>query len=287
MTDPTPSGRRDFDALVGPHDATPASPERPVRRWLMPTAAIVLAVLGAGTLVAAALSPGTTGTAPAASPTPAVHAAVSAAPSRAPSPGSTAAAYADPQDAPISQLADPDWVQRVAAAGNIPERALAAYAGAALSVAQTDPACGIGWNTLAAIGQVESDHGTIGGAHLDDRGVAIPTIVGIPLDGNGTARIPDTDHGQYDGDTTWDHAVGPMQFIPSTWAQAGQDGDKDGTKDVNQIDDAALAAALHLCDVGGDLTVAQNWIDAVSAYNDSVDYNNKVAAAATQYASLP
>jgi membrane-bound lytic murein transglycosylase B len=98
----------------------------------------------------------------------------------------------------------------------------------------------------------------------------------------GTAKFTDTDHGQYDGGTTWDHAVGPMQFIPSTWAQAGQDGNKDGAKDINQIDDAALAAAMHLCDVGGDLSLAQNRITAISAYNDSVDYNNKVADAANQ-----
>ena len=97
----------------------------------------------------------------------------------------------------------------------------------------------------------------------------------------GTAKVTDTDHGQYDGDHL-DDAVSPMQFIPSTWAQAGQDGNKDGAKDINQIDDAALAAAMYLCDVGGDLSLAQNWITAISACNDSVDYNNKVAAAANQ-----
>ena len=35
-------------------------------------------------------------------------------------------------------------------------------------------------------------------------------------------------HGRLDGDDTWDRAVGPMQFIPSTWAWSGRDGDGDG-----------------------------------------------------------
>lgn len=39
---------------------------------------------------------------------------------------------------------------------------------------------------------------------------------------------------------------------------------------------------MHLRDVGGNLSLALNWITAISAYNDSVDYNNKVADAANQ-----
>ncbi len=39
----------------------------------------------------------------------------------------------------------------------------------------------------------------------------------LPLNGaNGTQAIRDTDAGQLDGDSIWDRAVGPMQFIPST-----------------------------------------------------------------------
>jgi ferritin-like protein len=36
-------------------------------------------------------------------------------------------------------------------------------------------------------------------------------------------------------------------------------------KDVNQIADAALAIAMRLREVGGDLTKAENWITAISA----------------------
>ncbi len=186
---------------------------------------------------------------------------------------------------PIAQLADPTWLNEVAARTGIPVRSLAAYTGAALATAATDPGCHLGWNTLAAIGSVESNHGRHGGSALDANGVATPTIVGIPLTGEGTTRVSDTDGGRVDGDTVWDRAVGPMQFIPSTWVTSGQDGNRDGVKDPNQIDDAALAAAGYLCRAGGDLSQDRNWIAAIGAYNDSIEYNNMVAAAATQYAA--
>jgi|GEM_PF-68656 len=282
-----------------PHERNqvPDGPKR--RRSLLPVATGALIALGLGTIVTAAVSwgsadPSRNTAAERSAPTqqPAVPTTgmgntsddTESVGSQAPPPtGSRPGATANP---PISQLADPDWVKKTASESDIPERALLAYAGASLAVAQSNPRCKIGWNTLAAIGLVESAHGTMNGATLDDRGVVTPSIVGVPLNGDGTAKVPDTDHGRYDGDTVWDHAVGPMQFIPSTWADAGQDGNKDGAKDVNQIDDAALATAMHLCDVGGDLSDGQNWIAAISAYNDSVDYNNEVADAANKYASL-
>lgn len=65
-----------------------------------------------------------------------------------------------------------------------------------------------------------------------------------------------------------------MQFLPATWTHVGQDANGDGVKDVNQIDDAALAAATYLCDAGGDLTVARDWIRAVGAYNHSTAHND-------------
>lgn len=37
-------------------------------------------------------------------------------------------------------------------------------------MSHTDPSCGLGWNTLAAIGHVETEHGTIGGGRIDDDG---------------------------------------------------------------------------------------------------------------------
>src|SRR5699024_99565 len=158
-------------------------------------------------------------------------------------------------ESPITELVDPQWVSETAERSGIPERPLAAYAGAAAHMAEADGACGIGWNTLAGIGQVESVHGAYDGAEVDEHGDVEPPITGVPLDGSeGVMEIPDTDDGELDGDDQWDRAVGPMQFIPQTWQRYAADGNQDGEADVHNIDDAALSAAIYLCDEGGDLT---------------------------------
>jgi membrane-bound lytic murein transglycosylase B len=100
------------------------------------------------------------------------------------------------------------------------------------------------------------------------------------------ARIRDTDGGVLDDDPEWDRAVGPMQFIPATWSQWAADGNGDGVHDPQQIDDAVLAAARYLCFAGGDLSIPGNWISAVTAYNHSIEYNNRVAEVADRYRLL-
>ncbi|MDP9822661.1 lytic transglycosylase domain-containing protein [Nocardioides massiliensis] len=184
---------------------------------------------------------------------------------------------------PVELRADPAWVARVAEGAGIPPRALAAYAGAVLTVADDRPGCHLGWNTLAAIGHVESGHGSINGSRLLDDGMTSPRIRGIALDGNGVAAIRDTDGGELDGDPTWDRAVGPMQFIPSTWRTHGRDGDGDGEVRIDDIDDAALSAAYYLCHSGRDLRDSQAWIDAVASYNAGLAYNHSVVEAANYY----
>lgn len=192
-----------------------------------------------------------------------------------------------PDDAsPVGVLVDPVWVQQTAETTEIGDRALSAYANAATLVAAEFPECQIGWNTLAGIGFVESYHGTIYGSSLDDSGNATPEIIGIALDGTSTMAIPDSDGGALDGDATWDRAVGPMQFIPSTWAIWGSDGNGDGVMDPQNIDDATYSAARYLCGIGGDLADPERWIAAVAAYNNTVEYNHLVADAAEHYASL-
>lgn len=192
---------------------------------------------------------------------------------------------AAPERVDPGRQADPAWVAETAEATGIPERALAAYAQAAIRGEEATPGCGIGWNTLAAIGLVESGHGSIHGAKLGADGRAQPAITGPALDGTVYDAIPDTDGGALDGDPTWDRAVGPMQFLPETWKSYGRDATGSGTPDPHQIDDAAWGAATMLCDVGGDLTVPENWIRAVDAYNPNVAYNNDVADAADAYAA--
>ena len=185
---------------------------------------------------------------------------------------------------PVAELADSVWLAETGEATGIPQRALAAYAGAALHIDETQSDCRLGWNTLAGIGQVESVHGHFGGSTITDDGVVEPEIIGVPLDGSeGVMEIPDTDDGELDGDEEWDRAVGPMQFIPTTWERYAQDGNLDGETDVHQYDDAALTAAVYLCDSAGDLTTDEGWNDAVTAYNQSVQYANDVADYARRY----
>lgn len=181
--------------------------------------------------------------------------------------------------------AAPDWVVRVAAATGIPSRALQAYADAQLAVARADPGCGLGWTTVAAIGAVESDHGRHDGARIDPDGVVRPTVLGPPLDGTaGNLAVPDTDGGALDGDRTWDRAVGPLQFVPTTWREFGRSA-TGGPPDPNRIDDAALTAAFYLCAGGGDLAVTADWRRAIGTYNAPPEYADLVAATANRYAA--
>ena len=158
-------------------------------------------------------------------------------------------------------------------ASDIPQAALSAYQRAEAVINEADKGCNLPWELIAAIGRVESDHGRFGGNALDDRGVARPGIFGIALNGkNDTQRILDTDAGQYDDDTRFDRAVGPMQFIPSTWSVVGVDGDNDGTRDPQDIDDAALATAVYLCSGDDDLSSEKGQRASVYRYNHSNAY---------------
>lgn len=181
-------------------------------------------------------------------------------------------------------VVDPGWLQRVADATGIPPRALRAYASADLTLAAEQPQCGLGWNTIAAIGAIESDHGRHGGAALSEAGYPVPAIRGPALDGDGVAAIRDTDRGVWDGDEVWDRAVGPMQFIPDTWTRWGADGDGDAVADPNQIDDAALAAAHYLCGANS-MTDDAGWRAAVFSYNHLESYVDDVAGIANRYAA--
>jgi Transglycosylase SLT domain len=164
---------------------------------------------------------------------------------------------------------------------SIPEPALAAYQRAAVIIDAADHACRLDWTLLAGIGQVESDHGQVGGSHLDSNGVAHPDIRGVRLDGrHGTSLVRDTDAGRLDGDRRFDRAVGPMQFLPATWAAVAVDGDGNGTRNVEDIDDAALGSAVYLCAGGGDLSTPAGARAALLRYNHSQAYVARVMAVA-------
>lgn len=153
----------------------------------------------------------------------------------------------------------------------IPRTLLAAYRDAMEDTREATPGCHLSVPLLAAIGRVESGHAR--GGDVDRRGTTNTPILGPRLDGSpGVAAIEDTDGGIHDGDPVWDRAVGPMQFIPSTWQRWGADGNADGTADPNNVFDAALAAGLYLCAAGGDLASISGPERAILAYNHSRAY---------------
>lgn len=230
-------------------------------------------------LVAILLAPrGSGGDAASPAPTDAAPAPRWAAPAEVPP------AASERTRAGVAGLADAEWIAAVSAETGIPSRALAAYAGAAIAKNGERPDCDLGWNTLAAIGYVESRHGSYRGATIAEDGTVSPPIIGIALDGSSTALIPDSDGGAIDGDTEFDRAVGPMQFIPGSWANWYVDASGDGVADPHNIDDAALAAANYLCRATPTLGDEESWRAGIAAYNSAASYLDAVAARSAYYA---
>jgi hypothetical protein len=172
----------------------------------------------------------------------------------------------------------------------IPGSMLKAYRNAADILAKELPGCHIDWALIASIGRIESNHAR--GGYVDAKGNTLEPILGPALNGAGAfAAIADTDGGKYDGDTTWDRAVGPTQFIPSTWKGYASDGNGDGESNPNNIYDATLASGRYLCSGGVDLTSEQTQRVAVYRYNHSLSYVDTVIRWAVAYrggvATLP
>ncbi|NKZ04395.1 lytic transglycosylase domain-containing protein [Actinomadura latina] len=106
---------------------------------------------------------------------------------------------------------------------------------------------GLSWTVLAAIGQVESDHGRNAG-------------------------------------TSSAGALGPMQFMPATWKAYGVDGDRDGKADITNPFDAIPGAAKYLCANGAGRGGKQLY-NAVWHYNHADWYVQKVLNLARAYAA--
>ena len=192
------------------------------------------------------------------------------------------ASVSDPSD--LSSTGDTENIVATASTNQIPSAALAAYQRAEAVINKADKSCHLTWQLVAAIGRVESNHGRFGGNVLDDDGVAKPGIYGVALNGRkGTKAISDTDAGQFDNDTQWDRAIGPMQFIPSTWSIVGVDADGDAKRNPQDIDDAALATAVYLCSGKDDLSTVMGQRNAVYRYNHSQSYVDLVLSIADAY----
>jgi hypothetical protein len=168
----------------------------------------------------------------------------------------------------------------------IPSLALRAYQNAASWAAGFSPGSHLPWSVVAGIGRLESNHGRFRGsaARFTPSGDVAPEILGPALDGRpGFAAIHDTDGGSFDRDRVWDRAVGPMQFIPSTWKSVGRDGSGDGTANPHNLFDAALTTAAYLCSAGGDLADPAQLRRAIFAYNHSAAYVDEVLKWAAFY----
>jgi membrane-bound lytic murein transglycosylase B len=106
---------------------------------------------------------------------------------------------------------------------------------------------GLSWTVLAAIGQVESGHGQ-------------------------------------DTSTSYAGAMGPMQFLPATFASYAVDGDHDGLANIMDPADAIFTAARYLC-ANGAATGPNALANAIFHYNHADWYVQMVLALAKQYAA--
>jgi membrane-bound lytic murein transglycosylase B len=225
----------------------------------------------------------------------------------APRPVASPSAAAEPTPPSAAEMLDPALFQAAAkrppaapvlsrlpqvdlnglSVGGIPRAALAAYVTAARLADRSDRSCHLRWWLLAGIGLVESGHAHSGGSGTPAwDGIAKPPIFGPRLDGKGgVAAIRDTDRGTLDRDRQWDRAVGPMQFLPSTWRQWGG-ADHGRMRDPQDIRAAALAAAGYLCASSADLSRPQGMATAVYSYNHSFDYVRLVLTVAARYAGV-
>jgi membrane-bound lytic murein transglycosylase B len=176
----------------------------------------------------------------------------------------------------------PNMMVNTPGALGIPAIALSAYRNAEQKMAVEAPSCGVSWNLLAGIGHIESGHAS-GGA-VDTRGTAIVPIYGPALDGT----LPGNEvilQGSIANRVGYARAMGPMQFLPRTWARYASDGKGDGTADPQNLFDATLAAARYLCSGGLNLRDQSQVMAAILRYNNSIPYAQNVLGWAAAYAT--
>ncbi|MEU0649956.1 C40 family peptidase [Streptomyces umbrinus] len=171
-------------------------------------------------------------------------------------------------------------------AADIPARMLSAYKKAVQQVGKHVPEClGMRWPILAGIAKAESNHAV--GRSIADNGDIRPKIYGVLLNGSGaggnTSVFEDTDGGKWDGNSQGERAVGPFQFLPSTWEGVWKDAGGDKTADPHNADDAALGAAIYLCGNGRDLAKRAQLKASIWQYNHSGEYVANVLGWIDQY----
>lgn len=207
---------------------------------------------------------------------PSIPAAVTApSPAQVAAPAPVAAAPAPPPVRHVPVPPKPEAVQLPPGPLGIPGAAYGAYQQAADRMALEAPGCGIEWNLVAAVGRIESGHAD--GGNVDAAGLTLTPIEGPLLDGTlpGNAVIR--------SGAGFARALGPMQFLPTTWALFGGDASGDGRADVNNLRDAAYGAARYLCSSASGLAAEPGQRVAVFAYNASNAYVDNVVAWSRAY----
>ncbi|MDO5097532.1 MAG: hypothetical protein Q4D85_02155 [Corynebacterium sp.] len=174
------------------------------------------------------------------------------------------------------QLAE--WSTQEGAIRSIPPRSLQAYAYA--SVTMSESGCDVGWQTLAAIGYVASNHGFIAGATVDNDGTTSRKLRDLKFVGN--EAVADTDEGMLDGDPTMDVGMGPMQIKATAWEKFGESAQPDTVPSPDNIDDASLAIARQLC-AKGSLNTPAAWDNGMKLVNPNPDFIKAVHAKAHEY----
>ncbi len=165
----------------------------------------------------------------------------------------------------------------------IPTMALTAYRNAERMMALAQPNCGVSWNLLAGIGRIESLHANNGAT--DARGTAVRPIYGPSLDGSLPGNEVIVQSMAPNGQATYARALGPMQFLPGTWARYASDGDGDGKADPQNLFDSTLAAARYLCSGGLNLRDQSQVLSSILRYNNSMPYARNVLGWAAAYAT--
>jgi hypothetical protein len=84
---------------------------------------------------------------------------------------------------------------------------------------------------------------------------------------------------------TYARALGPMQFLPGTWARYAADGDGDGMADPQNLFDSTLTAARYLCSGALNLRDPAQVMAAILRYNNSTAYAQNVLGWAAAYAT--
>ncbi len=79
--------------------------------------------------------------------------------------------------------------------------------------------------------------------------------------------------------------MGPMQFLPGTWARYASDGDDNGLTDPQNLFDSTLTAARYLCSGGLNLPDPAQVMTAILRYNNSMPHAQNVLGWAAAYAT--